>query len=140
MSATGNDALSVRRASLVVVVLCAAALCGSGCAVLLVGAAAGAGVAGTAYVLGDLEAQLEADPPAVAKATDRALDALQIRRISNSSSGLDAVIVGRTGADKKVTVKVKGAGEGRSKISIRVGAFGDESMSREILRRIEKEL
>jgi hypothetical protein len=125
---------------LVVVVLCAAALCGSGCAVLLVGAAAGAGVAGAAYALGDLEAHLEADPPAVAKAAERALNALQIRVISNAVSGLDARLVGRTGADRKVTVKVKGAGEGRSEISIRVGAFGDETMSRSILRRIEKEL
>lgn len=111
-----------------------------GCAALLVGAGVGAGAAGVAYVKGDLEADVKADPKEIEKASLKAFDALEIHKISSSASALDASIIGRTATDKSVKIIVKAKETGGSRISIRVGTFGSESMSRKICDEIKKRL
>lgn len=118
----------------------AVALMTTGCAVLVVGAAAGASAAGVAYIRGDLEARVMADPRAVAKASARSFEVLDIRTISSSASAVDAEVLGRTATDKKVTIKAKAEETGESSVSIRIGTFGDESMSRRIYDEIKKHL
>ena len=119
--------------------LCLLLLVGAGgCALLVVGAAAGAG--GMAYVRGALEARVNAQPPAVAQATENAFKSLGIVKISGAASALDAEILGRTATDKKVKVVVKGEGAGTSKLTIRIGTFGDETMSRAVFDKIEEGL
>jgi len=112
----------------------------TGCAALLVAAGVGAGAAGVAYVKGDLESELNANPDEVARAAEQAFEDLGIRKISSGSSTLDAEVVGRTGLDDKVLVKVESQGEGRSKMRIRIGVFGDEMKSRRIHDAIIKRL
>ncbi len=109
----------------------------AGC--LAVAAAAGAG-AGVAYVQGDLEATLEGSVERVAKATERALDDLKINVISGGASKLDAHYKARTAEDKSVNIRITTETEKTSKISIRIGTFGDEAMSRRILDEIKEEL
>ena len=115
-------------------------LFGSGCALLVIGAAAGAGAAGVAYVKGDLEVTVEADPEEVAKASEKAFDQLQIRKISSNASALDAQVIGRTATDKKITITAKGEGSNSTKMSIRIGTIGDEDMSRKIYDEIKNHL
>ncbi len=109
----------------------------SGC--LAVAAAAGA-AGGVAYAMGDLEAVVEANPPDVVEATERAFNDLKRVKVSAESSSLDGEVIARTAADKKVTVKVRKQTEKVSKLSIRVGTFGDEAFSRMIYDKIKEHL
>lgn len=115
--------------SITLVIIVIVSLMMAGCALIVVGAAAGAGVA---YVKGDLQASVAADPRAVEKASLKTFEALDIRKISSRGSAVDAEIVGRTATDKKVLIKAKSGTEGESALSIRIGTFGDEMMSRRI--------
>ncbi|MCF6149982.1 MAG: DUF3568 family protein [Candidatus Kuenenia sp.] len=132
-------------------VILAIGLMTKGCAVFVVGAAAGAGAAGVAYVKGDMRACVKADPRAVEKASVKAFEVLDIHKVSSGSSALDAEVVGRTAAEMKVTIKAKIEATGESSVTIRVGTFGDEPLSRRIydevnthlpdaIRELEKEL
>jgi len=112
----------------------------AGCATVLVGAAAGAGGATAVYIKGDLEAHVDADPRELAEASTQALDALGIKTISSNASALDAEVIGRTGTDKRVKVVGQSQEQGGTKLSIRVGTFGNESMSRKAYREILTQL
>jgi hypothetical protein len=110
---------------------------GAGCAAVAVGAAGGSGLA---YMIGDLETKVNATPKEVAAAAGRALEDLEIRLILENSSKLDAKVVGRTGTDRRVQITAEMVGEGGSEVFIRVGIFGDEHMSRQILDALKKQL
>ena len=110
----------------------------SGCTLLAVGAGGAAGVGGAAYILGDLEATLQHPPQDIAAASEKAFDHLGIKHIETKSSKIHSRVVGRTTSDKKVTVETKLKDGGLSETSIRVGLFGDEEVSRSILKQIER--
>ena len=123
--------------TLISVVMLAAMLVCSGCIWLAAGAA---GVAGTLYVKGEVQSTLDATPDKIVAATEKAFKDLGIIKISASGSKLDGLVVGRTAADKEVTVTVKSSTEKTSEISIRVGTFGDETLGRQILTKIRANL
>ncbi|MFA5043054.1 MAG: DUF3568 family protein [Kiritimatiellia bacterium] len=126
--------------SIALAAVLAAGLMTAGCAVFVVGAAAGAGAAGAAYIKGDLRARVKADPRAVEKASLKAFEVLDIRKISSVGSAVDAEVIGRTAADKKVAIKAKAEAADESSVSIRIDTFGDEPMSRRIYDEIETRL
>ena len=106
---------------------------------LLVAVAAGA--TGAAYVSGDLEAKLEADPPHVVKAATSALQELEVELQGEpDATAVDGHVVGRTALQKKVDIAVKRESETTSKIWIRINTFGDEDLSRQILEKIRSKL
>ena len=116
----------------------------SGCWALWFGGGAavgaGAGIVGTAYVKGNLEAHVKQNPIEVAKATETAFKNLEIKQISISSSKLDSEVIGRTAKDDKVNVTAEVTEDGGSDLSIRIGWFGNESQSRQIYDEIRKQL
>jgi len=125
--------------------LLAAALCvllawGSGCVLVALGVGAGAGAAGVAYSKGKLEGIVRANPKEVQNATDVAFGRLSISRISVTQANGQYIVVGRTNTDTKVTVEIAGREEGVSSVSVRVGVFGDEPLSRRIYEEIKKSL
>jgi len=109
----------------------------SGCLILLAGAGAGATVA---YMKGDLETRVDADPKAVAAATEQAMKQMDISIISHAATGLDANVVGRTANDTKLEVTIKGESEKSSKVSIRAGVFGDMVLQSRLLDKIKTNL
>ena len=109
----------------------------SGCLLLAAGAA---GAVGVAYANGDLNATLEAKPPQVVDATTKAFGQLDVVTGTSSSTALDGQVIGQTATGDQITVNVKSEGEKTSRISIRVGTFGDESLSRKILDKIKSNL
>lgn len=109
----------------------------SGCALVLVAAAAGTGVA---YVKGELQVHMDADPRTVATASEAVFKTLEVSKISSAASSLDLKIVGRTAADKKIELTGTRSEAGGTDLSIRVGTFGDESISRQIYDEIKKQL
>jgi hypothetical protein len=109
----------------------------AGC--LLVAAAAGTG-ATVAYVRGDLETNVDADPKAVADAAERALKDLDIAVISKEASLIDGRVQGRTARDVKITIVIKGESEKSSHVSVRMGTFGDAATQSNIMEHIRKQL
>ena len=105
---------------------------------LALGAAAGAGT--VAYVSGDLEADLDATPDKVIDATRRAAEELKLRIEYAHGSAVDGRAKLRTAANKEIFIKLESHAQDTSHISIRVGTFGDESLSNQLLAEIREQL
>lgn len=104
----------------------------------LAGVAAG-GVAGYYYLEGDLEADIEDDIDDVYEATLKALDDEGWDVEDKDLDDEDGKIVAEKG-DDKVTIKLKEKDDDETHLSIRVGTFGDEKKSEDILDAIEDRL
>ncbi len=113
----------------------------SGCLAVAVGAAAAGATAGTVlYVKGALEVTVTAAPEKVVDASKAALDEMNIAVLSSRASGVDGEVIGRTATDKKVTIVVTRQHADFSKLSIRIGVFGDRDTSMAIYERIKPRL
>jgi hypothetical protein len=112
----------------------------SGCTVALFGAGAGAGVAGATYVMGKLEDEVDAPVPKVQQATVAALKSLELPVDKERGDKLGAELESETADHKKIWVSINSLPSSRSKIVIRVGLFGDETHSRQILEAIRTRL
>ena len=97
----------------------------------------GTGGSAVAYKRGELEANLPKDYDAVFMAARRAIKELEFTPISENKDALKAVLVARTGLDKKVEITLINSGKRLTNIKIRVGVFGDEQLSPLILDRIK---
>ncbi|MDR4481732.1 MAG: DUF3568 family protein [Nitrospirales bacterium] len=115
-----------------------AVLLTAGCVALMVGA--GAGAAGTVYVMGKLQERGEASVPQVRKVTVAALEDLSFPIHQNKGDKLSAQIESETADGKAIWVKVNFVTESLSELIIRVGLTGDEQRSREILQAIKRHL
>ena len=108
----------------------------SGCLIAAAGAAAG----GVAYVKGDMDAIVDGNVEQTFAATKAAFEELKMPLLSSWASGQEAKVEARHGTDNKVTVNIVGQTEKASKVSIRVGTFGDEALSQNILEKIKANL
>ena len=117
-------------------VLSVLALVAGGCIVV----AAGAGAGTVAYVRGDLEPTFEASVDKVYDATLKSMEQLELMPTQKNKDSLGSEIIARTSADKKVTIKTTRVAENLTKVSIRIGIFGDESLSRAIHDKIKTNL
>ena len=123
---------------LILIALCVALMATqTGCRVAAGAVGAGTGVA---YVRGDTEAVLEGKASDVTAASEAAARQMQLTVISKNASGLDGKVVARTAADTPVVVVVKAEGPSASRVSIRVGRFGDDVMQATLLQRIRENL
>lgn len=108
----------------------------SGCvAALVAGAAAGAG--GVAYVRGELQSE---EAVAYDKAYDASLAAMKDMSyavVDKQKDPTSAKITARGAGDKKITVSLDKMSVSVTKIGIRVGYWGDEPLSRQILDKIK---
>ena len=101
-------------------------------AVIVGGAAAGT----VAYLQGDLSAVLEGSVAQSARAVDAAIKKTGVSQISRSVDSLGARYNLRTSQDEAVEITLKKAGNATTEVIIRVGFFGDESLSHQILEEI----
>jgi len=109
----------------------------TGC--LFAAGAAGA-VAIVKYLDGDLDASVDAPPVRTVEAAKMAMQELQIKVATAQSSSLDGQLVAYTATDTKVKIKVNQLTEQSSKVTIRVGTWGDKDMSLRILEKIKAHL
>ena len=107
----------------------------TGCAALIVGAAAGAG--GVAYVQGELKVTELVTHEVAGRAAEKALQDLKFAVIKRQQDGLSGTIEARTASDQKVVIKTKRISEKSTEVGIRVGLVGDEPKSRQILDRMQ---
>ena len=108
----------------------------TGCAALMIGAAAGGAAAGALYYEGELEADVDATPPQVIAATEKAFRDLIWSKETAVASATDGRATARTATGKEVTVTVNMKTPQVSAVGIRVGTFGDENLSRLLYDRI----
>lgn len=111
----------------------------SGC---LVAAAAGAAAGTVAYVSGDLTADVNAS-------LDRSLDAAKaamndlgypILMAGEGATSAERHVEARLGTDNKASITLKYISATTTHVQIRIGTFGNESTSRQIMDRIQAHL
>jgi len=105
--------------------------------------AAGAGAAGTvAYLAGDLETQEPYSIEETYAAARKAADELGLKVIEGETGedALSARVVARDAADKRIAIHLKAVTSRTTKLSIRVGTFGDDRKTNLIYNRIRENL
>ncbi len=112
----------------------------SGCVVVLVGGAAAAGVGGYAYVNGEIKSTVSGSLDKAWDATQGAMQDLEFPVVNRSKEALQAELTARNASDTKISLKLRKLSESATEIRIRVGTFGDESLSRLILEKINHRL
>ena len=106
------------------------------CVVAAVGAGAGTAV----YVMGKFKTYEAHELSTVYAATEKAMGQLELNVTRKTKDAMSATIVARDSADKKITIKLSATPDKTTKISIRVGTFGNETKSRLIYEQIKKNL
>ena len=126
-----------RKQILVMVLIIPLAGLISGC----VAAAIGAGAVGTAaFISGSMHAQEPANLEKVFNATVKAVDELGFMNVRVKKDVLTAVITARNVENKKIKIKLSVEDVDVTKISIRVGTFGNKAQSRQIYSQKKKNL
>jgi hypothetical protein len=92
------------------------------------------------YVSGKFQMLMNADARTTAKATSDAFRQLNYFEIKKEVRNYDAMLVGRTPKDDKVTIAIKEINSRQSELGIRVNAAGNKALSRQIYYQIEKNL
>jgi hypothetical protein len=112
----------------------------SGCA----GAALVAGGAATAgaivWVKGKLEQELSVPLPTVYSATLAALKQFELPIQEKKKDQLVARVKSQLADGKRVWIDIRSLAESSTKITIRIGMFGDQSKSRRLLEAIRRNL
>lgn len=109
----------------------------SGCLAVAAGAGAGATVA---YMRGDLDTTLDAGFAKSVRAAENALTDLKFARISQNQDALQATLIYRNAADKKIELYLAKNTDAATTLKIRVGTFGDAALQQEILSRVKANL
>ena len=127
----------IRMKLMVCVLIC---LMSAGCAAVVFLGGAAAGVAGYKYYEGALEVVYESPFMETWDATLRALDRMDIE-ITDKKHDLTAGKINAMGSDlKEITLSFKYISTEETKVSIRVGIFGDERASDAIKEEIRREI
>ena len=114
------------------------AMGGAGCAAVVVGGAvAAAGVGTYAYVNGEMQGTEAVSLDKAWDASQAAMKDLEFTILNKSKDGLQGELTARTAADKRIVIKLKRVTDSATEIRIRVGTFGDESMSQLIRDKIK---
>lgn len=119
------------------------ALCGllslTGCAAALIAGGAAAGAGAVVYVKGDLEKNFDQSVDSLYRASKAGLKDMEFTPKTDKKDALQFTLVSKMANDTEVTVKGIRK-DNLTHLSIRVGVFGDEGVSRQILSKIESHL
>jgi len=123
------------------VLLVALAIQISGCAeAVLVGVGAAGGAGAVVWIKGKMEENLNMPFSKVHTATLAALKDLELPIKKEQKRGLKARIESQFPDEKYVWVSIRAVTESSSKITVRVGVFGDKSRSQKIFEAIHQRL
>jgi hypothetical protein len=107
-----------------------------GCPAVLVGGAAGGGA--VAYVRGELKTTEEVPLNRAWKAAQMAMSDLEFTITDKQKDAFDSRLHASGAGGKAIDLALKKISPTRTEIRIRVGLFGDESLSRQILEGIKR--
>jgi hypothetical protein len=131
----------MNKTKLLMTVLMASLLAfGSGCVLFVAGAAAGAGVAGYAWVNGEIKATEAASLTRTWEASLSAMADMQYPVTSQIKDALEGNITAHNAKNTDIKIRLKYVSNTSTEIHIRVGTFGDEAVSRIILNKIHEHL
>jgi len=110
----------------------------SGCPapLFLMGGAAGAGT--VAYVGGELKSTEKVSLNTAWNASQKAMKDLEFTITSKEKDAFDGQFIAKGAANKIIKIKLNKQSDMLTEIRIRVGTFGDESLSLQILEKIKK--
>ena len=109
-----------------------------GCVAAAVGA--GAGVAAVKYKQGTLDGTANATVPAAQQATVDAMGRLGLPVTSQRGDSATARVESRYSDGKTVSVDLERKGPGMTEVAIRVGTWGDQSRSEQLMGQINREI
>jgi hypothetical protein len=132
--------MKIKSQIIIPVLLLATLAFGNGCALVLIGGAAAAGAGAVYYIDGELKDTEPRALDAVHAASAAALRDLQFVIISDTQDAISAKLLARTATDRKIQITLTKQSPAATEIRIRVGTFGDESLSRQILEKIKNHL
>jgi len=130
----------MNRRTYLFLVVGAVGLVFTGCAAALLAGGVAAGAGTVLYVKGDLQTTIERPYDDVWDASLEGIRALGLRPSRRDKGAEKGVIKTRRLDGKSVTILVYPQTRRTTKLSIRVGTFGDEESSLEILKAIEAKL
>jgi len=105
--------------------------------VFLMGGAAGAGTVG--YVGGELKTVEKVSLNKAWNATQRAMKDLEFTITSKDKDAFNGKLIAKGAVNKTIKIKLNRQSDTLTEIRIRVGTFGDKSLSLEILENIKKQ-
>ena len=111
------------RLMLLTAVLSSGVICLSGCALFLVGAAAGAGAAGVSYVGNDLRATKEVTVDQAWQAAESALKELQFPVMTSQKDATGGILKSRNAKDQPIKVRIIRVSDHSTEVRISVGTF-----------------
>jgi hypothetical protein len=88
---------------------------------------------GASYTLGTFSGNVDNSPDKVTAAAVKAANDLKLVDVVSNSTRVDGTVTAKNAAGDTVTINISQAGDKVSKVTIRVGAVGDESLSRQIM-------
>ncbi|MBI5383153.1 MAG: DUF3568 family protein [Verrucomicrobia bacterium] len=112
----------------------------TGCLAVAVAGGAAAGAGAVVYVKGELQSNLEAPLAKCTTAANQAVTNLKLKKIGEENDGTSAKIKARNAKDQAVTISLKKLTDSATRISIRVGTWGDKAASQQILDEVKKGL
>jgi hypothetical protein len=112
----------------------------SGCFLFVVGAAAGAGAAGYAWVDGEVKTTEGFSMNQTWDASLAAMKDLEFTVTDKSKDALSGFLAAQSADNKTIKINLKYISKTSTEIRIRVGTFGDENLSRIILNKINSHL
>jgi Protein of unknown function (DUF3568) len=96
--------------------------------------------AGTTDTLGSYTTMIDGSPDKVTVAAQKAADDLKLLDIVGNGTTIDGKVTARDAQNDAVTIDIEQAGQNVSKVTIRVGATGDDAVSKQLVDRIRSHL
>lgn len=100
----------------------------------------GTSQSGTTNTLGSYSANVNGTPDKATKAAQAACEDLKLVDIVANGTKVDGKVTARNAQGDAVTIDIEPAGENVSKVTIRVGAAGDNAVSKQLIDGINKHL
>jgi len=95
---------------------------------------------GATDTLGSYSTMIDSSPDKVTVAAQKAAGDLNLLDIAGNGTKIDGKVTARTAQGDAVTIDIEQAGDNVSKMTIHVGATGDEAVSKQLVDRTKSHL
>ena len=116
------------------------AMCLLGLGMLLVNFGCSTETPGTKDTLGSYSTMIDSSPDKVTTAAQKAADDLKLTDIVGNGTKVDGKVTAKNAQGDVVTIDIEQAGDNVSKVTIHIGASGDEAFSKQLVDRIKSHL
>lgn len=95
---------------------------------------------GATDTLGSYSTMVDGPPDKVTSAAEKAADDLKLTDIVSDSTKIDGKLIAKNAQGDTIRINIEQAGENVSKVTIHVGATGDEAVSKQLVERIKSHM